>query len=136
MLDLGDKGEAAKVIEHALNKCWNAGLIHRYGATEYDSNSRQLLVAEGWLKSRPADAELLQTLARLCMRERLWGKAREYYKASLSIKPTVSAFGELGRMLKQLGEIEASESCLRRYDEMIGGQLLNLPMPERGRQAD
>ena len=92
-------------------------------------------MAEGWLKSRPADAELLLTLARLCMRERLWGKAREYYEASLRIKPTVCAFGELGRMLKQLGEMEASESCLRRYDEMIGGQLLDLPMPEKDRQA-
>ena len=43
----------------------------------------------------------------------------------------VCAFGELGRMLKHLGEMEASESCLHRYDEMIGGQLLDLPMPEK-----
>ena len=135
MLELGDRGEAAKVIEHALDRCWNADLIRQYGATEYDSHSRQLLVAEGWLKSRPADAELLLTLARLCMRERLWGRAREYYEASLRIKPMVCAFGELGRMLKQLGEMEASESCLRRYDEMIGGQLLDLPMPEKDGQA-
>jgi len=56
LLDLGDKGEAAKIIEHALEKCWNADLIRQYGAIDYDSHSRQLLVAEGWLKSRPADA--------------------------------------------------------------------------------
>ena len=112
-------------------KCWDADLIRQYGAIDYDSHSRQLLVAEGWLKSRPADAELLLTLARLCMRGRLWGKARGYYEASIKIKPTVYALGELGRMLRQLGEMEASESCLRRYDEMVGGQLLNLPMPEK-----
>ena len=135
LLDLGDKEQAAKTIEHALEKCWDADLIRQYGAIDYDSHSRQLLVAEGWLKSRPADAELLLTLARLCMRGRLWGKAREYYEASIKIKPTVYALGELGRMLRQLGEMEASESCLRRYDEMVGGQLLNLPMPEKGRQT-
>ena len=135
LLDLGDKEQAAKTIEHALEKCWNADLIRQYGAIDYDSHSRQLLVAEGWLKSRPADAELLLTLARLCMRGRLWGKAREYYEASIKIKPTVYALGELGRMLRQLGEMEASESCLRRYDEMVGGQLLNLPMPEKDRQT-
>lgn len=135
LLDLGDKEQAAKTIEHALKKCWDADLIRQYGAIDYDSHSRQLLVAEGWLKSRPADAELLLTLARLCMRGRLWGKAREYYEASIKIKPTVCALGELGRMLRQLGEMEASESCLRRYDEMVGGQLLNLPMPEKDRQT-
>lgn len=135
LLDLGDKEQAAKTIEHALEKCWDADLIRQYGAIDYDSHSRQLLVAEGWLKSRPADAELLLTLARLCMRGRLWGKAREYYEASIKIKPTVCALGELGRMLRQLGEMEASESCLRRYDEMVGGQLLNLPMPEKDRQT-
>ena len=135
LLDLGDKEEAAKIIEHALEKYWNADLIRQYGAIDYDSHSRQLLVAEGWLKSRPADAELLLTLARLCMRGRLWGKARAYYEASIKIKPTVCALGELGRMLRQLGEMESSESCLRRYDEMVGGQLLNLPMPEKDRQT-
>ncbi len=135
LLDLGDKEEAAKIIEHALEKCWNADLIRQYSAIDYGSYSRQLLVAEGWLKSRPADAELLLTLARLCMRGRLWGKAREYYEASIKIKPTVCALGELGRMLRQLGEMEAGESCLRRYDEMVGGQLLNLPMPEKERQT-
>lgn len=135
LLDLGAKEEAAKIIEHALEKCWNADLIRQYGAIDYDSHSRQLLVAEGWLKSRPADAELLLTLARLCMRGRLWGKARAYYEASIKIKPTVCALGELGRMLRQLGEMESSESCLRRYDEMVGGQLLNLPMPEKDRQT-
>ena len=135
LLDLGDRREAAKVIEYALGKCWSVDLIHRYGAAEYDSHSRQLLVAEGWLASRPADAELLLTLARICMRDRLWGKAREYYEASLKIKPTVCAFGELGRMLKRFGETEASESCLRRHDEMIGSQLLDLPMPESDQYA-
>ncbi|MED5311549.1 MAG: heme biosynthesis HemY N-terminal domain-containing protein [Pseudomonadota bacterium] len=135
LLDLGDKEEAAKIIEHALEKCWNADLIRHYGAIDYDSHSRQLLLAEGWLKSRPVDAELQLTLARLCMRGRLWGKAREYYEASIKIKPTACALGELGRMLRQLGEIEASEDCLRRYDEMVGGQLLNLPMPEKDRQT-
>ena len=135
LLDLGAKEEAAKIIEHALGKCWNVDLIRQYGAIDYDSHSRQLLVAEGWLKSRPADAELLLTLARLCMRGRLWGKAREYYEASIKIKPTVCALGELGRMLRQLGEMESSESCLRRYDEMVGGQLLNLPIPEKDRQT-
>ena len=130
LLDLGDKIEAAKVIEHALEKCWNVDLVILYGASEYDSYSRQLLVSERWLKSRPADAELFLTLARICMRGELWGKAREYYEASLRIKPTVCAFGELGRMLRGLGEVEASEHCMRSHEAMVGGQLFDLPMPE------
>ena len=60
----------------------------------------------------------------------LWGKAREYYETSLKISPSAEAYGELGRLLKHLGETEAGESYLKNYDELVGTQLSNLPMPE------
>jgi HemY protein len=130
LLKLGDQEEAAKAIEYALSKTWNVELVQRYGAQEIGDSARQLLVAENWLKSRPADADLLLSLGRISMRNQLWGKAREYYETSLKISPSAEAYGELGRLLKHLGETEAGESYLKNYDELVGTQLSNLPMPE------
>ena len=127
---MGNSPPAAKAIEYALGKSWNLELVQRYGAQEFGDPARQLLVAENWLKSRPADADLLLSLGRISMRNQLWGKAREYYEASLKIAPSAEAYGELGQLLKHLGDIEAGESYLRNYDELVGTQLLNLPMPK------
>lgn len=131
LLKLDDQEEAAKAIEYALGKTWHVELVQRYGAQGIGDSARQLLVAENWLHFRPSDADLLLSLARISMRNQLWGKAREYYETSLKISPSAEAYGELGRLLKHLGEIEAAESYLKNYDELVGTQLSNLPMPER-----
>ena len=60
--------------------------------------------AETWLEQHPRDAVLLLTLGRLCARQGLWGKARSYLEASLSIEPTHSAHLELGRLLEREGK--------------------------------
>lgn len=130
LFELDAREEAAKVIEQALNKRWSRVLIRLFGELDYGISPNQLLVAEHWLKSRPADADLLLTLARLAMRNQLWGKAREYYRASIKIAPSTAAYGELGRLLQALGEREASEECLRSYHELHAEDLLALPAPE------
>ena len=48
---------------------------------------QQLERAENWLAQHPRDAVLLLTLGRLCAHQGLWGKARSYLEASLSIEP-------------------------------------------------
>lgn len=129
LLQLGKGQEASGVIESSLNRKWNSNLVHLYGEKEFQNSDRQLLVAESWLKSNPADAQLLLSLGRLSMRNQLWGKAREYYEASIKIAPSAAAYGELGRLLKHLGEEEAGDNCLRNYSELLGATLPELPMP-------
>ncbi len=129
LLQLEKGQEATAVIESSLGKQWNSKLIRLYGEKDYQNSDKQLLVAENWLKSRPADAELLLALARLSMRNQLWGKAREYYETSIKIAPSAEAYGELGRLLKHLGEVAAGESCLQNYSDLSGSSLPELPMP-------
>lgn len=124
------KEEAAKIIEQALNKSWKGVLIHRYGERDFDCSAAQLLIAEGWLKSRPADATLLLCLARLAMRSQLWGKAKDYYRASIKISPSIAAYGELGRLLENLGEHEAAKQCQENYHALNEDDLLDLPQPK------
>lgn len=129
LLQMDDGDEAAKIVESALRKRWNPALIRFYGEMVLGNSNKQLLVAENWLQSRPADGELLLSLGRLSMRNQLWGKAREYYEASIKITPSAEAYGELGRLLKQLGDEEAGEAYLESHSKLLGATLQGLPMP-------
>jgi HemY protein len=127
---LGANTDAAKVIESALDKNWNAELVLKYGATDFGVNQQQLLTAEAWLKQRPANSELMLSLGRICLRNQLWGKAREYYSAGIKISPSAEAHGELSKLLRSLGETAQSEAHFKSYTDLIGSNLLDLPMPE------
>ena len=124
------KTEAANVLEHAISRHWSDSLVLRYGERDFECSPQQLLQAENWLKSRPSNANLFLTLARLSMRNELWGKAREYYEASIRVAPSAQAYGESGRLLKHLGDDKASAASLKKYGELISAGLLDLPLPK------
>jgi HemY protein len=96
-----------------LNKQWDTELVRLYGRIKSPDAASRLSVAEGWLKAQPKDPELLLTLARLCLQNRLWGKARSYLEASIGILPKVEAYQELGLLLEQLGEPDKALECFR-----------------------
>lgn len=132
LYSLKARPEAAKVLEHALSKKWSTALVSLYGERDYDCSAQQLLQAEAWLKARPADATLLLSLGRISMRNELWGKAREYFEASAKITPSADVYGELGRLLKHLGDTKASNRYLDKYSTMLGAALPELPLPAPG----
>ena len=101
------------LIASALGKNWNSELVMLYGQIELNEPSHQLAVAEGWLKQYPEDAGLLQTLARLALKNKLWGKARSYLEASIAISATPHAYQLLGLLLERLGETEKANQCFR-----------------------
>jgi len=127
---LDAQASAVKIMEQELSRHWSDQLVLRYGQQDYGCSHQQLLHAEGWLKSRPADANLFLTLGRLSLRNELWGKAKEYYEASIRIAPSAEAYKEMGRLLKALGDKEGSENCLDKYSELAGAGLLDLPLPQ------
>ena len=129
MIRLDDKAAASEVLEKAIARNWSDVLGIFYGEHDFSASPQQLLVAESWLMERPANSNLLLSLGRICMRNELWGKAKEYYEASIKITPCAEAYGELSRLLKHLGELEASEICLKNYGDLIGVKLPELPMP-------
>lgn len=133
---LDAKAEAVGAIETAISKRWSDALIVRYGELDFGTSSQQLLIAEAWLRTRPADANLMLCLGRISMRNELWAKAKEYYQASINLAPTADAYGELSRLLKNLGEVEASEICLQNYGDLIGSRLTDLPLPSQNKIAN
>lgn len=100
------QAEALQVIEDALATQWDAGLVTLYGEHDNGDVLRRLSNAETWLNQHPRDAQLLLTLGRLCRRRELWGKARSYVEASLSIAPSREAHIELARLFDQFSQAE------------------------------
>lgn len=126
---LGDEAEAESVLRNSLVRDYSDELVELYGRLAGSDASRQLLVAEQLLKERPSNAMLLLSLGRLSLRNRLWGKAREYFEASLKQSPTVSVCNELGRLLAHLGDHAASSEYFRQAQQLTDRPLPDLPMP-------
>jgi HemY protein len=114
LIALGGQEQAETLIRKALQRDWNRLLIERYGLAGGRDPAAQLAWAERFLGTHPDDPKLLLTLGRLCVSNRLWGKARTYLEASLHAEPLPEVFEELGRLLEQLGEQKAALECYRR----------------------
>jgi HemY protein len=127
---LGSCQEAHKIVEEGLERQWDSVLLATYSECLGTDVRQQLERAEKWLERYPRDAVLLLTLGRLCAHQGLWGKARSYLEASLSIEPTHSAHLELGHLLEREGKpVEAAaayqkalEVTLEQLKQHAGGR--------------
>ena len=79
--------------------------------------------AEAWLKRNPGDPILLLALGLICMKQELWGKARSYLEASLSVEPSHTAFVTLGELLERIGKPEEASTVYRRGLDQALAQL-------------
>lgn len=131
LLAAGEADIARRALEKALKKCWDAKTLLCYGELDFGLADKQLLMAEQWQRSRPGDAALQLTLARLAMRSEQWGKAREYYEATLSLQADVAGFVEYAKLMRALGENEKATAA-EREALALGGRQFTLPLPRRG----
>ncbi len=120
---------AEKVILRALKQNWDPQLVRQYGFVEGDA-PRQLVNAEKWLQAHPEDPQLLLSLGRLCARDKLWGKARDYFESSYRLEHTSEVCAELGRLLVALGEPKVAAAYYREGLQLSQADLPDLPMPE------
>lgn len=135
LLARGAEAEAMALLQQQLKRSWDPELVRLYGLIEGPDPQRQLLVAEQWLTERNSDAVLLLALGRLALRNELWGKARDYFEASLKLEESAEGCAELGRLLAHLGEPALSSRYFQRGLEVSTAGLPALPMPGRRRLA-
>ena len=114
MLKRGESEDCEPLIRSALNKTWQPQLVRLYGLIAAADAARQLKRAERWLSGHEDDAELLLCLGRLCVENRLWGKARSYLDASIAIEPRPETFAVLVALLDELGETDTAGEYARR----------------------
>ncbi len=101
-----DHFDAEIQIRNVLKKEWDETLVRLYGFVRGHDPVQQLDFAEELLRRRPHDPVLLMTLGRLCLQNKLWGKARAYLEECLSVKPSPELYRELAALLERLGETE------------------------------
>jgi len=114
LMAAGDAMTAEPLVKEALKYQWDADLVNLYGTLETANTSQQISSAEGWLKYHDKDAVLLRTLGHLCLRNRLWGKARQYLEESVKVEPGVKTFQVLGDLSVQTGDLAEANEYYRR----------------------
>ena len=129
LAELDFENRAETLLRKVLRNHWSDQLINLYGRIQGASIDEQLLAAENWLKKRPNNPELLLALGRISLRNELWGKAREYFEASLQLQRKPETLGELCRLTAHLGEHDQSIRLLKQGLLQDAG-LPELPMPQ------
>lgn len=129
LAELGDEARAEALLRKVLRDHWSDELVNLYGRVKGAKPDEQLTLAERWLADRPDNPELLLALGRLSLRNELWGKAREYFEASLRLKHSHETLAELSRLNVHMGEDPDSIKLLMEGLIRDSG-LPDLPMPK------
>lgn len=115
---LGEDDKASEVLEVCLDEgreeLWHDDLVALFGTLGGSELTARIAKAERWLPAHAQDAGLLLALGRLCLRQRLWGKAQSYLEASLAVGSSPLAHWELARLFDQLERPEEANFHLRR----------------------
>jgi HemY protein len=116
LVELDASDAAQKLIEGALDGYseagWQPELVALYGGLTGPGLTARIAKAENWLRQYPDEAALLLALGRMCMNQRLWGKAQSYLEASLALEETRDAHLALADLCDQL---ERSDEANRHF---------------------
>lgn len=113
LIQLGHPKEAEKLLRKRINSQWSGQLARRYCDVVIDDGSAQLKVAEQWVAQQPEDANLLTGLGVLCRAMKLEGKARDYFSAAVSIKPSIENLQALAELVNRDGDKEKAMGYLQ-----------------------
>ena len=139
LIELEAFAEAEKLTVRALKHEWSDQLARLFGLIQGANPNRQLAQAEAWLAQHDSSAQLKLTLGRLAARNKLWGKARDYFESAYKQQHSSEVCAELGRLLTALGEPGVAAAYYREGLLLKETNLPTLPMPDKllppGRQS-
>ena len=114
-LNEAGRGQAAGLaLEAVLERQWDERLLDEYALCEVTGSRAQIERAESWLKAHPRSQPLLRCLARICLREKLWGKARAYLEESQRLGEDAQTSLALAELAEAMGDGEGAARHFRR----------------------
>lgn len=122
--------KARKLLEDAIAKQWDEGLVYLFGRVRSNDPAGQLAVAERWFAERGEDATLLLTLGRLALYNNSKAKGREFLERSLAVRELPEAYIELANLLEQAGEADKATQHRLRALKLYSGE-----EPPRGQKT-
>lgn len=129
---IGEENEAANIVRGVLKNTWDAPLVLLFGDLKCESQTDQLSSVEGWLNQYGQKPELLLVAGRLCLRNRLWGRARSYFEASQNNQSRPEALLELGHLFEQINEKDEARQAYRQGLELRAGPAIPVARREAG----
>lgn len=122
--------EARSIIERALAVDWDGRLVKAYRGVAASEGTPALLAqiehCEAWLLQRPTDPELALTLATLCLKQKLWGKAQRHLEQALSDANEAETLRTIHLKLAQLHEfLNQEEQAAGHYRQCALAGLLD-----------
>jgi HemY protein len=112
LLELDADDDAQRFIEAQLDREWDSRLAGLYGLTRGGDLAARIATADRWLPQHRDDPQLLLALGRMCLAQRLWGKAQSYLEAALSIADRREVRLELAQLFEQT---ERAEEAMQHY---------------------
>lgn len=119
---LNADAEALALITATLRKEWDADLVTLFGELHATDTVSQLAAIEAWLGQYGEQPELLTTAGRVCLRNKLWGKARSYLEEVIRIKPTPVAYLELAKLSADTQNSDEAVKLYRQGLELASAQ--------------
>jgi HemY protein len=119
LIQHGGDSLALQLLTDSLNAQWDSNLVALYGDCHSNDVVAQIEQAEKWLIQYKQDAGLLLALGKLCLHQKLWGKAQSYLDASNSIAPSHAAYTALGWLAERLGESDVAQKYYQKAMELV-----------------
>jgi len=113
LMDFGAQEEAEILLRSAIKRQAQDEFFYLYGVVQSNSK-KQLAFIEPFYKQYPHNAVLFLTLGKLCLRNKLWGKARDYLEQSIHFKPSAEAYNELAIVYEELGHMGSRDECYKK----------------------
>ncbi len=122
LIKLHAAGEAEKVLRDFLGNHWVESSVILYSELDVMASEEQISTMEGWLQEHPHNEHLLFALGKMCMSKNLWGPARTYLEASLSVKPMPVTYLKLAQLLEDhLEDRQKAQDYYRQGLHMLSG---------------
>jgi HemY protein len=132
----GQTMAAMDEIETALRREWSSSLVTTYGGMGAEDIDQRLRKAEAWVYTHPNDAALLTAVGRMCVRVRLWGKAKPFLERALAIAPSADAWEALGDVYVGEDNADIAQRCYRNALALARGDITEALPDIRTRRID
>jgi len=106
--------DAENVLREQLSMHWSESNIQLYSELNLNIDNKALENIESWLNDHKNNPYLLLALGKACQNMSLWGKARNYFEASISLHALPETHLRLARLLEEnMDAHEDAASCYR-----------------------
>jgi len=122
---------AALALEAVLERNWDERLLDEYAHCAEPGSRATIERAESWLKEHPRSQPLLRCLARICLREQLWGKARAYLEECRRLGEDAQTSLALAELSEAIGDAEGAARHFREAALGLGRQAPPEPVAPR-----